>query len=206
LRGRLEDELTQRHAGAVLATSLALVSDGALHLISQESKPVLNVAFSYDRVEKLDVFGESSKLHVNFVDVRTIIFVKGYGGDTSVELFEVILELFRVRSHRQDFEEIVSRAEIESGEESTLATEISIKLLLAMLKLRLESRELLSENIVGAAEDYVGGLISTLHNLQPGLVDLLESGSILRQGLSNISLSKHSHKRLPEALNLKPFL
>jgi hypothetical protein len=75
-----------------------------------------------------------------------------------------------------------------------------------MLELRLESTELRDKDIVGAADNNVGCLVGTLHDLLPGLVDLSESGGILRQGLSDISLSEHSHERLPETLDLKPLL
>lgn len=75
-----------------------------------------------------------------------------------------------------------------------------------MLKLRLKSRKLLGENVIATADHNVGSFVSTLHNLQPGFVDLLESSSVLRQSLGNISLSEHSHERLPEALYLKPSL
>ena len=73
-----------------------------------------------------------------------------------------------------------------------------------MLELRLKSRELLGEDVIAAADNNVGSFVSTLHNLQPGFVDLLESSSVLRQSLGNISLSEHSHERLPKALYLKP--
>jgi hypothetical protein len=75
-----------------------------------------------------------------------------------------------------------------------------------MLEICLETTELRSEDIVGAADNNVGCLISTLHDLLPGFVDLSESGGILRQGFSDISFSEHSHERLPETLDLKPFL
>ena len=143
---------------------------------------------------------------MDFVNVRAFVFVEGYGGDTSEKFLEIVLELLGVRSHRENLEEIVHGTEVESGEESTLTIEISIKLLLAMLEFRLESTELRGKNIVGAANDNVRAFVSTLHNLLPGFVDFTESGCVLRQGLSNISFSEDSDKGLPETLNLKPFL
>jgi hypothetical protein len=193
----LENELTERHAGTILATSFALVFYGSLHFVSEVSQPVFNVAFSYNRVEKLNVFSESSEFHVDFVNVRAFVFVESNGSDTSEKFLEIVLELFRVGSHRQNLEKIVSGTEVKSGEESTFTPEISIKLLLAMLELRLESTELRNKDIVGTADNNVGCLISTLHDLLPGLVDLSESSSILGQGLSDISFSEHSHERLP---------
>jgi hypothetical protein len=41
-----------------------------------------------------------------------------------------------------------------------------------MLELRLKSRELLGEDVIAAADNNVGSFVSTLHNLQPGFVDL----------------------------------
>ena len=202
----MEDELTERHAGAVLATSLALVSHGTAHFVGEHGQPVLDVAFSHNGVEKLDVFGESCEFHVNFVDVTAFFLVESNGSDTGVKLLEIVLELLGVGSHGENLKEIVSRAEVESGEESTLTTEISIKLLLAMLELLLEGRKLGNEDIVGTAYNNVRSFVSTLHNLQPGLVDLSEDGGILRQGLSDISFSEHSHEGLPETLDLKPLL
>lgn len=202
----MEDELAEGHAGAVLATSFALVSHGTLHFIGELGQPVLDVAFSHNGVEKLDVFGESSEFHVNFVDVTAFFLIESNGSDTGVKLLEIVLELLGVGSHRENLKEIVSRAEVESGEESTLTTEISIKLLLAMLKLLLEAGQLGNEDIVGTAHNNVGGFVSTLHDLQPGLVDLSEDGGILGQGLSDISFCEHSHEGLPETLDLEPLL
>jgi hypothetical protein len=100
LGSRLENELTERHAGAILATSLALVSYGSLHFVSEVSQPVLDVAFSYNGVEKLNVFSESCEFHVDFVDVRAFFLVESNGSDTGEKLLEIVLELLGVGSHR----------------------------------------------------------------------------------------------------------
>ena len=66
---------------------------GSLHLIGEVSQPVLNVSFSHNGIKKLNIFSESSKFHVDFVNVRVFVFFEGYGGDTSVKFLEIVLEL-----------------------------------------------------------------------------------------------------------------
>jgi len=96
----LEDELTERHGGAILATSFALKSHGTLHLISEVSEPVFNVSFSHNGFLKVNVFSESSEFHVDFINVTVFFLVESNGSNTGVELLKIVLELVRVRSHR----------------------------------------------------------------------------------------------------------
>lgn len=76
------------------------------------------------------------------VDEVAVIFIESDLSDTSIELLEVTLNGARVRSKRQNFKEIIARAEVESWEESTLGVKVAIKQLLAVLKLRLEASKL----------------------------------------------------------------
>jgi len=75
-----------------------------------------------------------------------------------------------------------------------------------MLQFGLETTKGAGKDIVGCANNNVRTFVSTLHNLSPSFVDLTESGSVLGQGLSDISFCEHSNERSPESLYLKPFL
>ena len=98
LRRRSVNEFFGRTDGALLGTDTALIADGGLHLVGEEVEPDFDLTFGTDFVVEVDVFGGTSEFLVDLDDGTAIFLIEGNHLDTSVEFFEVILDLFRVRS------------------------------------------------------------------------------------------------------------
>jgi len=134
------------------------------------------------------------------------LLIKAHVFDGIEKFFEVILNGIRVRTNREDLQQVCIRAEIETWENVSLVLQVVLKLVGALFQSLLETTKLALKDIVLAASDYVLLFGCPLHDLEPFLVDRSESLALRGHLLSNISRGEYRHQVAPRSLHSQPLL
>jgi len=92
------------HGVAILSTLLALNSDGGLHALFKLYEPILNVSFSYNLVDQLDLLLIWSHDLDDFNHKFSVCLIKGDSVNGIEKLFEIILDSMWVRSDGKNLE------------------------------------------------------------------------------------------------------
>ena len=200
------DEFSVWHGHAVLSTSGADLLDRSLHLILEFDEPLLNVTLGSDTLMELNVLLLASHELSDLNDELSVGLVEGDSVDGIEKLLEVILDSIWVGTNGQDLKQVGVGAEVESWEDVSLGLKIVLKLLLADLKSLLETTEGGLQDFVGAALDDVLLLSSSLHDLEPLLVNTLELLGLSWHLFGDITGGEDRYEVSPEGLDLKPLL
>jgi hypothetical protein len=137
-------------------------------------------------------------------DQSSVVVVELNLVDIFEKLLEIVLDLVWVGTDRKDLKKIVWGYEVESCENTSLLLKIEIKSLLTEQETFLQNTELTLKDIVGAALDDFLLFVSSLHDLLPLLVNLLELLGFNGHLLSNFTTGEDCDKILPKGLHLEP--
>lgn len=152
----------------------ASISHRSLHFLLKSDKPVFNIAFSLNTFNELNCLLLTLELLRNINDQFSVGLIEGYAINGIEEILEIILDGIWIRSNRQDLKQELVRAEIETWENISLRLQIVLKGFLANLKTLLQSTERVLKDIISAAANDILLFSSSLHDLQPLLVNTLE--------------------------------
>jgi hypothetical protein len=100
LRWISEGEVSSGHRVAILGTLLASESNRGLHRLFKSYEPVLNVTFSLNLIDQLDLFLAWSHDRDNFDNQFSVCLIESDSVDGIEKLLEIILDSMWVRSNR----------------------------------------------------------------------------------------------------------
>ena len=206
LRLIVANELCEALGEALGSTVHDNVSDGSLHAALESAEPILDVALALDRVIELNRLSGATEVLVDGLEHAAVNTVEGNTKDSIEHLLEIILNHVRISTNRQNLEEILVGAEVETREDTSLLLEVGFELALAVLKILLHLGEGAGEKIVLAAANDHLLLSDSLHNLLPLGVSVLEDLGLSRHLLGDLTTSEDEYERHPLGLDLKPLL
>lgn len=123
---------------------------------------------------------------------------------TFEDLLNVLLDRFGILSLTNNFQEIIVREEVESGEESSLTLQELIQVLLNVLELSVEFLKNINETLDNERTIGILLLVDALHFLLEVSVNLGENRTLTRQLLRNILLASEDALEVgPLALDCK---
>ena len=106
LRLILVNEFGQAHCKAFSGGLLANCAHRNLHRVFQLAKPVFDVALALNGLVQFDCFSGTTPVLVDGLDHSAIYTVEGDSANSIEHLLEIVLDLGRVSSNRQNLEEI----------------------------------------------------------------------------------------------------